>query len=97
MEISPLLLAMMLVWSFVFGLLLGAVNDVNRIVRVFCGVRYGGKNFDKLYSIKLPIVKRSLKRRDGGFYRGILSIIIFFQDIIFFLIARKKCKKSKKK
>ena len=87
MEISPFLLTLLLAWSFVFGVILGVVNDVNRIIRVFCGVRYSQKRFGKLYELVLPVVHRPLSRNENKFHKNALSVLIFFQDIIFFIIA----------
>ena len=87
MEISPFLLSLMLAWSAVWGCALGLIYDINRITRVFFGVRYTNERFDRLYEIKLPVIKTSLKRSSGKICKGALSVIIFFQDIIFFVIA----------
>ena len=87
MEISPFLLALLLGWSFVWGVILGALNDANRIIRVFCGEVYSKKHFGKLYDLTLPIVKRPIKRKESGLRKKGLSVLIFFQDIIFFVIA----------
>ena len=87
MEISPFLLALLLGWSFVWGVILGVLNDVNRITRVFCGKVYSKKYFGKLYELTLPIVNRPIERKESGLRKKSLSVLIFFQDIIFFAIA----------
>lgn len=87
MEISPFLLTLLLSWSFVFGLILGVINDINRIIRVFCGVRYSEKHFGKLYELVLPVVHRPLLRGENKFHKKALVVLMFFQDIIFFIIA----------
>lgn len=87
MEISPFLLALLLGWSFFWGLILGVLNDVNRIIRVFCGVAYSKKHFGKLYEVDLPIVHRPLGKREGKIHNKALSLLIFFQDIIFFIVT----------
>ena len=53
MEISPFLLSLLLGWSFVWGVILGVLNDVNRIIRVFCGEVYSKKHFGKLCSVHI--------------------------------------------
>ncbi len=87
MEISPFLLSLLLGWSFVWGLILGILNDVNRIIRVFCGVAYSKMHFGKLYEINLPIVHRPLGKSEGKIHNKALSLLIFFQDIIFFIVT----------
>ena len=87
MEISPFLLTLLLSWSFVFGVILGVINDMNRIIRVFCGVRYSEKRFGKLYELVLPVVHRPLLRSENKFHKKALAVLIFFQDIIFFILA----------
>ena len=87
MEISPFLLTLLLSWSFAFGLILGVVNDMNRIIRVFCGIKYSKRLFGKLYELNLPVVHRPLTRRENKFHKKALAVLIFFQDIIFFIVA----------
>ena len=87
MEISPFLLTLLLSWSFVFGVILGVINDMNRIIRVFCGVRYSEKRFGKLYELVLPVVHRPLLRSENKFHKKALAVLLFFQDIIFFILA----------
>lgn len=87
MEISPFLLTLLLSWSFVFGVILGVINDTNRIIRVFCGVRYSEKRFGKLYELVLPVIHRPLSRSENKFQKKALSVLIFFQDIFFFIFA----------
>lgn len=86
MEISPYMLMLLLIYSFFFGMSVGALNDINRIIRAFLGVRYSKYSFDKLYSKKLPFVKKPLERKEIGVAkRRILSFIIFIQDILLFV------------
>lgn len=87
MEISPFLLTLLLSWSFAFGLILGIVNDVNRIIRVFCGVKYSEKRFGRLYELVLPVVHRPLSKNENKFHKKALAVLIFFQDIAFFIFA----------
>ena len=87
MEISPLLLSLLLLWSAVFGAVLGMINDVNRIIRVFLGVRYTQNGFERLYKYPLPILKKPLGELKTLPKRGFVSVIIFLQDLLFFIIA----------
>ena len=92
MEQSPLLLSLLLLHSFFFGGFLGVLNDVNRMVRVFFGVRYGGESFRSLYARELPVIHRPL---GGGEHskigQGALSVLIFFQDVFLFSFAGVGC------
>ena len=87
MEISPLLLSLLLLWSAVFGAVLCMINDVNRIIRVFLGVRYTQNGFERLYKYPLPILKKTLGELKTLPKRGFVSVIIFLQDLLFFIIA----------
>ncbi len=88
MEISPIILAELLVCSFLFGVFMGAINDVHRIMRVFFGVRYGKKRFDKLYARKIKIINRSVGNLGcNRFTKALLGTVIFFQDLILFAVA----------
>ena len=87
MEISPLILAELLICSFLFGVFMGAVNDVHRIIRVFFGVRYSKKHFDKLYARKIRIINRSVGNSAGNRTHKRFGILIFFQDIVLFATA----------
>ncbi len=85
MEISPYMLMLLLIYSFLFGMSAGALNDINRIIRALLGVRYSAKRFDSLYAIKLPFVGAlGSGREKKGVRRGLMSAVIFFQDILLF-------------
>ena len=82
MEISPYLLTLLLIHSFLFGAFLGILNDVSRIVRVFCGVSYSQKSFRSLYARELPLIHRPLVRKENGKIKErALAVLIFFQDL----------------
>ena len=88
MEISPLSLSLLLMFSFLYGICIGIVNDINRIVRVFFGVRYTKINFNKLYEF-YKIAKKensdnSISSKATNIY---LNILIFIQDIFLTLFA----------
>ena len=84
MEISPLTLSLLLLFSFLYGICIGIVNDINRIIRVFFGVRYTKVNFDKLYAfLKIKNEEKS-QRKSKNIY---LNILIFIQDIFLIIFA----------
>ena len=84
MEISPLTLSLLLFFSFLYGICIGIVNDTNRIIRVFFGVRYTKINFDKLYAfLKIKNEEKS-KTKTKNIY---LNILIFIQDIFLCIFA----------
>ena len=86
MEISPMRIFWMLVFSLGFGAVCGVLNDVNRLVRVLFGVRYRKDSLKGLYKIKLPIVGRSLSEiKESRLKRLLLPVIIFVQDVFLFL------------
>lgn len=92
MEISPLFLTLLLLGGFLFGIFLGILNDGNRIVRVFLGVRYSKKHFRSLYERPLPIVHRPLRVTEGGrIRRGVLGAVIFLQDLLLFVVGGVGC------
>ncbi len=88
MEISPLLLFTLLLYSALLGVALGVLNDIFRITRVFCGVHYSEKKFGKWYEKKLPVVHRPLDAHSHGRWTKLgLQILIFIQDIFLFVAA----------
>ena len=85
MEISQITLAVMLLYSFLFGIAVGILYDVNRIVRVLFGVRYTNKAYSRLYSLKLPISKNNLIiGSNKGFWQ---SLVINLGDVFCVIIA----------
>lgn len=88
MEISPLLLLWLLLASAAFGMAMGVVLDVHRLIRVCFGVRYSEKTFEKLYAKPLPIIRRPLRQpRQSRVGQAILPILTFAQDVAWFVIA----------
>lgn len=88
MEISPILLFWLLVYSVCFGGVVGAVNDLHRFSRVILGVRYTSKSTEKLYQKNLPIVKRPLKPLRQGKGKSVaLSVFMGIQDVFMFCFA----------
>ena len=88
MEISPYLLFCLLISSVLFGVAVGVLNDAHRLTRVLLGVRYGGRRFDRLYTMRLPFVGKTLgEQKEGKGTRIALPILIFAQDVILFGFA----------
>lgn len=88
MEISPIEIFRMLVYALCFGMLCGALNDLNRFARALMGVRYGAGNYERLYSIKLPIYRKTLERiKENKIQKIILNVTVFFQDVFLLLYA----------
>ncbi len=82
MEISPILLSKLLFFSILFGIFMGCLNDINRIVRVFLGERYSKRSFEKLYNFFRMSQEMPKKKNQTLF-----NTVIFFQDIIFMIMA----------
>ena len=82
------MLCKLLLYSLAFGMILGAFYDVNRIIRVFFGVRYTSVDLGKLSDLKLPFIKRpvslSKKKRKSDIF---LWTVISLGDILCFLCA----------
>ena len=88
MEISPYLLFCLLLSSVLLGAAVGILHDVHRLTRVLLGVRYGGRRFDRLYAMRLPLVGKALgEQKEGKGRRIALPILIFFQDVLLFVVA----------
>ena len=83
MEISPILLFTLLLYSFIWGVLIGILNDINRILRALIYNKNISPRMQKFYDIKLPLVKCCLreklssKKMIGSTY----NILIFIQDL----------------
>jgi len=88
MEISPILLLWLLVASLAFGVGMGVLTDLHRLVRVGLGARYSQKTLKWLYEKPLPVVGHPLRRRARGkLSRIALPILTFVQDLLWFVIA----------
>ena len=88
MEISPIKLAMLLFYSFLFGIGMGAFYDANRIIRVFCGCRYSENRFEKLYLLKLPFINRPITRKSNrGFRKNVQLAVVFLGDMICVVVS----------
>lgn len=84
MEISPIVLLKMLLAAFLFGAQAGVVFDVGRAVRAgfFCEPK--SKRIAKLYNVRIPLIRESLRRRKkkkrNRFFANALT---FFFDAFF--------------
>lgn len=88
MEISPIEILYMIICALCFGAVCGLLNDVNRFVRVFMGVKYGGKSAEALYEKKLPIIGRALGRvKESAALRVLQNVTVFFQDLALLVFA----------
>ena len=88
MEIVPVRIFWMVIASVIFGAAMGIVNDVNRCIRCFLGVNYIKREGFSLEEMRLPIINRALGQiKKSKFKRRLLPVIIFLQDILFFLLG----------
>ena len=88
MEISPLMMAALLFYAFLFGIFMGVFYDANRIVRVFFGERYHGVGTEKIAQWKLPFIKRQVGQKRGKQAGGALRYtVIFLGDFLCFIAA----------
>ena len=88
MEISPIALARWCAYAFLFGLLLGAVHDGCRLIRILCGGSCGSERFQAWYEEPLPIIHRPIRtRKKGKVWHAGMVILTLVGDILFFLVA----------
>ena len=87
MEISPLLLAKLLFYSFVCGMATGVLYDAFRIFRVLCGAADVRIPKVKELSLKIPTTDRIVTTRHVGDKRGFLSHAVNFCCDFFTVLA----------
>ena len=93
MEVSMVRQALILLYSLIIGVVLGAVYDTIRIQRIMLGVRYGHKSVKMLRQVKLPLIGTGKKLpsravvKIKAVMRLLRNIIISIQDILFFIFA----------
>ncbi len=85
MEISPIMMTMLLFYSFLFGIFMGAFYDTTRVVRVFFGARYGGIGAEKISSWRLPLSGKKVPFSSKG--RAVSWVVIFLGDVLCFLLC----------
>ena len=81
MEISPLLLTMLLAYSFLWGVVIGLFYDINRIIRIMFGTKYSKYDFNKIYFLFNE--KKEKNKKSKNIKKLILSILIFYRFHIF--------------
>ena len=88
MEISPILLARLLLYSFFLGIGVGAFYDVSRILRVFLGAIDVKTGAQKPITLKIPFTTRYISsaksKTSGNFFK---SSVVFFCDLFTVLAA----------
>lgn len=88
MEISPIRLLWLLICSCGFGLAVGVLMDLHRLIRVCFGVRYSEKTWEKLYAKPLPILRRPLRpSKPTKAKRLCLNTLIFLQDVLLLTVT----------
>ena len=88
MEISPIKILYMALFSIAFGAAVGGLNDLNRLVRMLFGKVYGNRRFGFLYNLHLPISGRSVgEPKVCGKFGYLYGVAVFFQDIALFLFS----------
>ena len=84
MEISPILLAKMLLISFFFSFQAGVIFDVGRALKTCFSSRPKSAKIASFYNVKLPFSKRTLnvnsKRKRNRFFE---NTTLFFSDFFF--------------
>ena len=77
----------LMVYSFFFGIFLGVVYDAVCLVRIVCGVGRSSAVSQRLYSMRLPIIreKRAYLRLARG--RGASFLLMLFGDIVYSLLS----------
>ena len=78
----------LLLCSGFFGMAVGVLMDFHRLIRVFFGVRYSKKTFDRLYAKPLPFLHRPLRvGRSNKIKQVFLNVLIFIQDILLLVFS----------
>ena len=87
MEISPLLLAKLLLYSFFLGIATGVLYDIFRIFRVICGAADVRIPRGKELSLKIPTTNRRVTARHDADKRGFFAHSVNFCCDFFTVIA----------
>ena len=82
MEISPIVMAKMLLVAFLFGIQSGVLFDAGRVLRAFFFGDVKSEKVKKLYGAKLPFSKRQLKSKEKKATRFLKNILIFICDFL---------------
>ena len=78
------MLTLLLVYSFIFGMAAGVLNDINRIVRALLLGKRSGR-FERLYEIKLFLVGRLSERKQSKLSQRALVVLTFLGDVALFV------------
>ena len=81
MEISPIIMAKMLLVAFLFGAQSGAFFDAGRVLKALFFGDVKSERVRKLYGAELPFSKRIFKTKERKSARILKNILIFFCDI----------------
>ncbi len=82
MEISPVLMAWLLLYSFFFGTVVGVFYDINRVIRVFLGIRYSKRAYKRMSQLHLPIVNKPVTLKERERVGVALKAVIFIGDTL---------------
>lgn len=80
MEISPIRMALLLFYSFLLGVGVGAFYDVNRIIRVIAGIRYSTREGGWMTELRLPFLKIRIGEKSKCTGSFLQKAIVFFGD-----------------
>ena len=88
MEISPIQLLFLFLYSCFFGGVLGLLHDLNQLVRMMLGGPISSHGKKLWYETRLPLIGRPLRYTQAKKGMQIcLSGLTFFQDVFLFLAA----------
>ena len=88
MEISPLMMAALLFYAFLFGIFMGVFYDANRILRVFFGEHYHAVGTEKIAKLNLPLIKKPLGQKSGKQAgKALRYAVVFLGDFFCFVVA----------
>lgn len=87
MEISPLLLAKMLLVSFLFGFQTGAFFDIGRALGGLFGGEVKSERVKKLYGVKLLFSKKSFPQTGKKISAFLRDAYIFIFDVLLVIFA----------
>ena len=87
MEISPIMMAYLLLYCFLLGMAVGVFYDLNRIIRFFLGVRYSRRDFERLYSLRLPLIKKPIRVKQRKRLGILCAAVVFIGDLLTLLLG----------
>ena len=87
MEISPYLLAKMLFVAFFFGIQVGVIFDVGRLLRVIFWGEVKNKKIKGLHIVKMPFSKRKISGVNGKTQAFLKYGFIFLYDFFWMLYS----------